>query len=286
LSIDWKKLEINPSDMMEIHHATVGKQSYPFLVVDNFYQDPAYLRNLALSLDYCRNYRDPICSLLALGPLGSKKIARISTDQSPLCKFLHEHLAHHFISSLEHMTVSLDSLSVFSMVMNAKGEADYDFKFPKGGDLFLKGSIFLNPPEQCKGGIGFYRHKETGLEEYVPFYLLGKQATGKSLAYKEIVTAVKDLGLYENFHDLQEKGILKKYEDCWKILTASCLGATKNIAGGNDIWELIHFVEMKYNRLVLFPGFLLNVEHYQEEWFPESLESRKVMQEIMIPWPT
>lgn len=285
MTIEWNKLGVNSSSKTKIHQGTIGKQAYPFIIVDNFYQDPAYVRRLALTLEYYRNYRDPTCKLLSLGPFGGKKISRISMDQSPLCNFLHKHWANNFISSLEQMTNSLDSLSIFSMVFETENNFDYDLFSPKAGNAFLKGTVFLNPPEQCKGGLGFYRHKETGLEEYVPFYILGEEVKGKSPIYKEVLQVVTRLGLYENFHDLQKKGVFTKYEDCWNTLTETSSKGNKNMSGDDENWELIHFIEMKYNRLICFPGFTLNVEHYPENGFGKSIESRQVMQEILIPWP-
>jgi hypothetical protein len=285
LLIEWEKLKLASSDLMEVQLLTVGKKFYPVLVIDHFYENPEYVRDLALSLEYGKHSRDPICRNLGLGVHGAKEVALISSNHLPLWKILHKLWIHDFYPEFEKLIDSLEAESVFSMMFHREGVFDPDLSFPGAGDLFLKGTVYLNPSEQCKGGIGFYRHKESGLEECLPFYLPEEEGREKFSISDDLAKRICDLGVYEGFHDLQKEGVFESYSDWIKLFSKSCFsGNRKNMSGSSDQWELIHFIEMKHNRLVAFPGFLMSVEHYQQEWFGESLEMRKLVQELMLPW--
>ena len=52
LRIDNQKLAINDESRLQIELQTVGKNEYPLLIVDNLYQHPESVRQIALSLQY------------------------------------------------------------------------------------------------------------------------------------------------------------------------------------------------------------------------------------------
>ena len=53
--VDQSRLAINPDSELIVDCDTVGQQEYPLLMIDNVYQDPHYVRQIALELQYCRN---------------------------------------------------------------------------------------------------------------------------------------------------------------------------------------------------------------------------------------
>src|SRR5699024_5389719 len=77
--------------------------------------------------------------------------------------------------------------------------------------------IYLTLDKDCRGGLGIYQHKETGI-----------------LHVPQTSEEFRSLG-FENFEDMDRRLV---YPD------------TKN----NFAWKLIEFIPMKYNRLVLFKG--------------------------------
>src|SRR5687768_16587588 len=50
--IDKTRLALNDKRDMKIELLRIGEDKNPVLVVDNFYKDPEYVRELALNLDY------------------------------------------------------------------------------------------------------------------------------------------------------------------------------------------------------------------------------------------
>ena len=74
--------------------------------------------------------------------------------------------------------------------------------------------IYLNDNEECAGGTAFYRHKETGLD---------------------IVQRNSELNsTYDNYP--------QKRKDYGDLITES-----------NEEWEMIDFVDMKFNRMLVYP---------------------------------
>jgi hypothetical protein len=78
------------------------------------------------------------------------------------------------------------------------------------------GLIYLNTPEQCKGGTAFYRHKATGLR--------GLPSTGDALRNGELL------------EDLEARTVGRD---------------TQNL----HAWDVVMFVAMRFNRLILFRGY-------------------------------
>jgi hypothetical protein len=104
------------------------------------------------------------------------------------------------------------------------------------------GVLYLMLPEHCQGGTGFFRHKRTGLEG-----------------------PPKD-------SDLADYGFesLDQFENDVIVLD------TKNI----DQWDIIDFVEAKYNRMVLFRGSKLFHGHVCQ--FGSDIENSRLTQNFFF----
>jgi hypothetical protein len=59
----------------------------------------------------------------------------------------------------------------------------------------------------------------------------------------------------------------------------------RNIVDSQGDWELHHAVDMKFNRLVVFPGYAFQAELFRPDWFGRSdIENRLVLQ-FEFNWP-
>lgn len=101
----------------------------------------------------------------------------------------------------------------------------------------VSGVLFLNPPNQVKGGLAFWKHKKTG------FFM---NPTGEQV----VASGFKN--------DL----------DFWNELKEDGLNQSK--------WEMIDYVPMEFNRMVLFNAALFH-SRYPYETFGTCLEDAKLV---------
>lgn len=88
------------------------------------------------------------------------------------------------------------------------------------------GVLFLNPPQQCRGGTSFWRHKKTGLERWP--------------------------------NRVEQAELLARYRitNCWEFFVT-------REGMRRERWERCLEVPMRFNRLVLFRGeFFHSHSHY------------------------
>ena len=120
------------------------------MVVDNFYPEPEYIRKMALQSDYQPTIQSKFmchCARVddAVVALGLDLITRI----------IGESWRQYFRESYFVWGTKEDEKTT----RGNKRWVHYDKES-------LIGIVYLNPPEQCFGGTGFYRHKKTRLTHY------------------------------------------------------------------------------------------------------------------------
>lgn len=168
-------------------------------VVDNFYEDPNSIRNVALHVKYLKfgdNANYP----------GYESLQAFYTQDHAM-KF--EELMKRKIY------INPDRYIYEKFRYSPDGSKSYSDMHIDSPDWAAM--IYLTSDKDCKGGLGIYRHKNTGIFK-VP------QNREK----------FKELG-YEDFYDMDRRLVVPE---------------TKNLAA----WELIELIPMRYNRLVLFKG--------------------------------
>ena len=123
------------------------------LIIDDFYDDPHQVRELALSVEYEKTRED------AYYPGNNTTRA---FDQGGL---------NEVISSLVHEPVMGNPLTAhggFRMAMEG-AEEHATRRIHVDGANYWSGIVYLNLPEHCRGGTEFYRHK--GLDsDHAPLY--------------------------------------------------------------------------------------------------------------------
>ncbi len=102
-------------------------------------------------------------------------------------------------------------------------------------DNTLVGLLYLNLPEDCRGGTGFFRHRPTRIEH----------VAGGRLP--------EDIS--QQFIDSRRTGYIR--------------GTTK-------YWELIHVVDMRFNRLVVYNGSVFHSPIVADDDFGSTFRSRRL----------
>ncbi|MBM7581135.1 DUF6445 family protein [Jeotgalibacillus terrae] len=187
-------------------------------IVDNFYDNPEVIRNLALKTDYHKFRAD-------------EHYPGYESVQSFYAK---EH-ADRF-KSIINKDIMVDKSMVYGKFRYSVKEAE------SISDIHIDSAewaamIYLSLDEDSKGGLGIYKHKQTGL-----------------ITVPQTTKEFEKIG-YNGFYDLDERLV---YPDTFN----------------KEAWELIEFIPVKYNRLVLFKGS--QYFHSITEKFGENVENARL----------
>lgn len=192
-------------EVVKIDYRTIGDTEIPLVVVDNFYENPDMVRDLALSLPYTTSQY--VCNH------SPGERVRMSLDIRVI-----RNITYHLLKLPEWKLKPTTLQVIFNKMRgDAKLEAIQTNPHIDGVDMLNAAMVlYLNKPEECVGGTAFYRHKKTGFE------ILNTQDQFTS-----------------TFNNDRGKLTRNDYTD---FVTES-----------NEEWELIDMIEMKYNRMVIYP---------------------------------
>lgn len=167
-------------------------------VVDNFYDNPDFIRDLALNAEYLE-YRN----------------SNVPGYESEKSYYTDKHLD--IFKNLINKDILIDPNKY------TYGKFRYSLKnSPSLSEMHIdslhwSAIVYLSKNEHSKGGLGIYKHKPSNLS-YVP----------------QTVEELNQLGFQDRRH--LDKVIVRP--------------DTKN----KSAWEVMEFIPVKYNRMVLFPG--------------------------------
>ncbi len=234
--MNWNEVfVVNPKPDVTVERVGAGK--HRVVLVDGFYKHPDRVVELARSLSYVGGGNGNFPGVRAL----------MSVD------------TRHLIGATgELWGERLESFDAFHPVI---------FSGLQGGiplnngqrqphlDPGVSALIYLNPSDQCTGGTGLYRHKLTGLEK------LPLQPTA------EIAQLAVRCGI--NPESLKTTQGYTAFQD--NIIFNPLFAARGNdyVNEGNDFWERIYLVEMKFNRMVVFDGRQFHSQHLKETDYRE-----------------
>jgi hypothetical protein len=257
--IDRSRLTVNPPAKIRPSLIPLGGKNEPsVLVLDNFYEDPQYVRHLALSLDYLEGRaRFP----------GFE--ARVSLDPHPALKMINSFVDENLV-----LTPLFESQFVFSMMSSHVDKRRRHQHAPHTDGLgILAALVYLNPARKCRGGTAFYRHKSTGLIE-IP--------VRKTKNIAAIMRAER----------------IRSLDGFVKWMTHDRIGHNRSssreelelVADSTSNWELVRCVEMKFNRLILYFGSLFHSAYVKPGFFGETPSSRRLTQTMLLArkdqvWP-
>jgi hypothetical protein len=194
------------------------------IVVDDFLGDPEALRARALKLNYAMPGPYPGRNSVERVKLEGLEEQVSSIVQEPLCE-------PNPLESHGKCRLALAS-------DNQLGKIHVD-------PSFWSGILYLNRPEDCRGGTEFYRHIPTGTDQ-VPITIEGINAMG-----------------YASYAEMREQILQKDATDRSK-------------------WELTMTVPMRFNRLVLLRPWLW---HTSGPGFGDSVENGRLVYLMFFKLP-
>lgn len=211
------------------------KKEHRILIIDDFFKDPDMVRETAL--DPQRSWITPKSgypgqlSFPAPGQIGE--------------------IAAYLVNILKRQLRETDQIQ-FSMVTRSEAELNPLQRRPHFDGLCFGGLIYLNPPDQCQGGTGYFRHKATGISRYPD-------------------------QLTPDLNQLIAKLGLSSLEELQKWLTAPpSMDSAGYITETNSEWERIGFVEMKYNRFIIYDGQIFHSAVMQDSDFGSTPGERRL----------
>ncbi|MFO0725919.1 MAG: DUF6445 family protein [Myxococcota bacterium] len=253
--IDKKRLQT--SDRAKAKTIQIGPEPHQAaLVVDDFFEDPHYVRSLALSLDY-HDVRGTYPGYEARLSLNTDEIlSRCRRLADPELAMVARY-RNHFLFSLMDERVDPKLRHYPHPHVDNVGE----------GVACLAGMVYLNLPEQCRGGTGFYRHRETGIIED-----RGEISAGLAdyMVKHGLSTVREAINHIIHVSPEQEAAMMSAPEE-WGYLCES-----------NAEWELLEMVEMRFNRLVIFDSYLFHHPYVMSGHFGHSQETRRLTQTFFL----
>jgi hypothetical protein len=199
-----------------------GLVKISYLIIDDFYDDPHVVRDAALHAEY-ENRIDG-----AYYP-GDNSIGYFELEG-----------LNEVVSNLVHEPVMGTPHTAHCRFRMAKGGAESraTLRIHVDGANYWSGIVYLNLPEQCRGGTEFYRHKKLG-SDHAPLY----DKDVAQFGYESCATYTQDL--------------------------------TRRDSNDPANWEYVFTVPMRFNRCVLFrPWFW----HTPSESFGDSKEDARLIQ--------
>ena len=128
------------------------------------------------------------------------------------------------------------------------------------------GICYLNKNDEFSGknGTGFYRHKPTGISNVT------EKTIREHGLYKELAKCCKEnYGNHGSFiSELFYDWNYEKDHQCENWINE-----------GDDIWELIHFINMKYNRMIFYPSSYFHSAYFNDEDF---ITNHRIVQPIFL----
>ncbi len=274
MKVDLQRLLPNRPEDTDIQVIEVGDGRYPALIVDDFYRDPDHLREFALSL----NYRIPPAVYPGYWAVMSLSLA-------PVVSFVYDLFAHRYFPSAPAMEAHATSWQFFNTERRAGQPPRPMSHRPHVDSGVLIGLVYLNKPEHCRGGTSLFRHKETGAEAVFPKRVhQGCRIDGRPID-PELRERIWRQGASAPYDRARDAGLVADYSDYWKRILATPGDEDDNIIDSRGGWELTRLIEMKYNRLLLLPAFVLHSTHFRAEWFGNTPETWRLTHNFMFDWP-
>lgn len=210
-------------------------KEHRILLIDDFFEDPDAVREAAL--DPSRNWAAP-----------TSVYPGLLAYPEPECL---TKLAPFFSNLLKRQLRQSDQI-FFSTVTKTEDELTPLQRRPHFDGSCFGGLVYLNPPDQCKGGTGFYRHRATGL-----------------CRYPEKISDVP--------RDLISRLGLNSLEELQKLVSAPpAADSAGYITESNAEWERFCLVEMKFNRFIIYDGQIFHSSVIRSSDFGTSPDERRL----------
>lgn len=279
MEIDFERLVPNRPQDTDVEHLELGQGRYPALLVDGFLRDPEHVRSLAMAMRFKR-------------PTSSHpgEVAIASLDAKPLVDFLYDCIGHEYFESPAVMQREAAACQFFRMARRT-GEAARSLpERPHADHGLLAGLVYLDPPQSCHGGTSFYRHQPTGADTLFPRELMaGRCPDGRPACSWQPDAATQERmwsrGGRQSFERAKAAGLVGDHDDYRRLMTTAPGETGRPISGSCGSWELTRTIEMKHNRLLVFPAFLLHSAQVDADWLEQTPGASRLTQNWMFNWP-
>ena len=222
-SIPADVFAVNPDPVIDV--CTVGHGQHRVVVVDGFYRYPERVLELVDTLQFRDDPRGEVALPLRRG--------NAPADLSHLVPILRAY-------ARQDNLVNSDAMSFVVQGMWGNSPLTARQRVPHN-DPTAAALVYLNRPRDCSGGTGLYRHRPTGLE-LVPLR-----------ADARMVELARDLG----YPPCRLNRRTRSYVEMLKRVVYDPRQANRDgsmLNDGNEHWELMKLVEMRFNRLVAYDG--------------------------------
>ncbi len=245
---------VNPRCRASRDHVGMGR--HQVILVDEFYQYPDKVLQLALELPYTDRFE-----IVGNFP-GVRASVNVETD--PLVQAISEFWGKRLHPFFQPQP------AVFQGITNKKYRLNVGQRQPHV-DQDVTAMVYLNPADSCMGGTGLYRHLPTGLERVpvVPDQEIRDLADRLELS-DEFLTSAEG---YENFQNSM----------IFNPLFANRENAYIN--DGNTYWELLTLMQMRPNRLIIFDGRCFHSQHISPDQYTDAFRVNQVFYLSQTPNP-
>ena len=223
-------LSVNDSSAVQSSARPFQGTDETVLIIDDFLRNPGEVRTAALEMSYAPDV-----------PAYPGVTATPNWDRESFASAL---------SALLGRAVAAQDFGLrLSMVTKRAEELEPWQCVPHCDSVDLAGVVYLNLPEQCRGGTAFYRHRDSGLVQ------LFAQPDTRTLLF------------------MVRNGIGTR-DELLHLLTSPTDSAGGYITEPTPDWELLGLVEMRYNRLILYNGRCFHSGYIRDGDFGETKGER------------
>ncbi len=239
-------LAINPHHAVSIQHVGLGQ--HQVVVVDNFYQHPDDVLQVALNLPYTDRFE-------IVGNFPGVR-ASLSLETGQLVDTLSSLWGCCLYTFFSPQPVVFQGIKTHHYRLNVGQRQPHI-------DQDITAMIYLNPANSCMGGTGLYRHRPTGLERVpiMPDTSIRQLADQLELS-DEFFTSPEG---YDNF---QHSMIFNPLFAC---------RSNTYINDGNEYWELVKLLDMRPNRLIMFDGRCFHSQYIQSGDYDQAFRVNQVL---------
>ena len=220
---EFEIFKLSSKDKVKIDKTVIGDTDIPCIVIDNFYEDIEKVREFANSLPYTKSQY--ICNS------SPGKRVRLELDIREIQK-----IAINLLEVPNWLLIDVEPRVIFNKMRSddvlSANQTNPHVDTHRGHSVNFNVAMvgYLNKPEECSGGTGFYRHKGTGI-----FDVKNKHQASNVINYFE--------GKTTNYG--------------------------KFMSESNEDWELIDLIEMKSNRAIFYPSNVFHSPYITEGDFTE-----------------
>jgi hypothetical protein len=204
-------------------------------VINDFYQQPEQVRDYALNLHF--------------GPGEDAHFPGLITKCETGLEWIYDFCASAFGMDIPAGSFNSEEFRIINRNFQELDETQVFPHIDAALDNAITIVVYLNLPHQCKGGIGFYRHRETGLDrlDFSP----------------DVLDQMSKYG-YDSPKSLHTQMIRERFDY-----------PRGYISDSNEHWELTKLIEMKFNRLVMYHGNRFHAPYLKPDFFDFDSTSKR-----------